>query len=398
MTNPMPSPKTKTTKWILLAAVVGLVLCVVIVRLQSVGGARHTEGENNPNPAKSQRNETRRDSESGGPLVISSASVPPSSGSAPETAKWDGFSSLAQFQSAYADLLSAREGRELERLSCLLIGSASRVLSLDDMETFALEFKDPGSIATAMYFVGEKAAKELDWPAKVKWLHDRSGDPAYQGAFGWIGSTATPEQVPELLAVAGKISDSFLSAALLRGVFGTGNVESIKLVVDAFNKGRIKTSMGNFFADAPSSLAASGRTDEALEICAMIADEAGRSGAYRGIVMGSVLNSPSKAAAIVERIPNEKDRAAVVDALVQGWASSNLEEASKWVSNLAPGIVRDKAAAEVARSVLILNPQDALTWANSIGADALRTRTVSKVMDHLKITNPSLWEQVSKER
>jgi hypothetical protein len=211
MANPMPSPKTKTTKWILLAAVVGLVLCVVIVRLQSTGGTRHPEGANNPSPAHPQRNETRRDSEPGGPLVISSASVPPSSGSAPETAKWDGFKSLTQFQSAYADLLSACEGRELERLSCLLIGSASRVLALDDMETFALEFKE-----------------------------------------------------------------------------------------------------------------------------------------------------------------------------VQ--------------SNLAPGIVRDKAAAEVARSVLILNPQDALTWANSIGADALRTRTVSKVMDHIKITNPSLWEQVSKER
>lgn len=144
-------------------------------------------------------------------MVISSASVPPSSGSAPETAKWDGFNSLAQFQSAYADLLSACEGRELERLSCLLIGSATRVLSLDDMETFALEFKE-----------------------------------------------------------------------------------------------------------------------------------------------------------------------------VQ--------------SNLAPGIVRDKAAAEVARSVLLLNPQDALTWANSIGADSLRKSTVSKVMDHIKATNPSLWEQVSKGR
>lgn len=328
-------------------------------------------------------------------LILSPVVLQPSFASNAATERWHGIRVLSQFESAYAELVNSSEGSRLEELSGLLISKASLELSLDDFESFALGLKNTRSLSSAMLSLGERVANELDWSGKIQWMQDRSGDPVFQGAFGRIAMTVPPSEVSDLLRMAGRMENRLLSDAMLSGVYATQDVESIKKVINAYNNNELLSIRADFISSAPINLAASGRIDDALNVCSLIKDSAGRSAAYRAIIMNSVRESPSNAAAILARIEKESDRASVVDALVSGWSSSNLEEASKWVSNLAPGTVRDKAAEEVARSVMLVNPQDALSWANSIDEEFTRDNTVRKVMDHIKATNPGLWKEIS---
>ena len=114
--------------------------------------------------------------------------------------------------------------------------------------------------------------------------------------------------------------------------------------------------------------------------------------------MALARESPQRAAEVLTQMPNELDRAATVDALVKSWASSDLVAASAWVAKLPDGSVRDNGAAQIADSVLRLNPRDALSWADSIRSNTIRNGVVSKILDHIKRTDPTLWEQISKTR
>lgn len=301
---------------------------------------------------------------------------------------------LKSYESSY-ESLSGLEGDERWTKFTNLLVEASITLSLEDFETLCDGFLNIDDRQSGLLCLGKRYAEE-DPLGGLKWLGNLPDDGTSTQAFIQFAAHLPHEFANEIINFA-KSHDNPARAAALLMSFGSGNTD-LSLALEIVEAGNQNTALAAAWHDDIGLLmrgfVLEKNFTDAIKIAAHIKDSQLRTDAYMQVVRSIADRSPSEAAGIIKKLPDEAEQVRAIPFVADSLARLAPDKAAEWVSSLPSGVVRDTATKSVSTTLLSLYPEFSLDWAMNITSRELRDQQISAILDYAKAKFPSKYNQL----